>query len=79
MLATDVSRKVKKTKTNIGGGKVKTRGSPNPRREGIATYSVFKVIWGPTDQPMYGQTNIVSYRGATSRLKNIMLMLKVEK
>jgi hypothetical protein len=49
--------------------------TPNPRREGIATYSVFEVIWGPTngrtDGRTNGRTNIVSYRGATLRLKRI--------
>jgi hypothetical protein len=48
----------------------KARGSPNHRRKGIATYSVFEVIWGPTDQQTDQRTNIVSCRGATSRLKS---------
>jgi hypothetical protein len=47
----------------------KTRLLPNPRREAIATYPVFEVIWGQMDHPTDGPTNIVSYRGATSRLK----------
>jgi hypothetical protein len=46
---------------------------PSPLLKAIVTYPVFEVIWGPTDepinQPTNGQTNIVSYRGATSRLK----------
>jgi hypothetical protein len=50
---------------SLNSNVIETRGSPNPRREGIAMKSVFEVIWGQTDQP----TNIVSYRGATSRLK----------
>jgi hypothetical protein len=31
-----------------------------------------KVIWGRTDGPTDGRTNIVSYRGASSHLKMIM-------
>jgi hypothetical protein len=54
--------------------------TPNPRREAIATLPVFEVSrfrrissWRQTEQWTDQRTNIVSYRGATLRLKIMII------
>jgi hypothetical protein len=63
----------------------KTRLLLNPRRKANVMQPVLKVIWGQTDQWMDQPTdqpiNIVSYRGATLRLKRFrkkMALIKTD-